>query len=95
MGAEGAADVPCGTEVAPMRSDGRAAGLSVAQLCQAANSRIVLHDQLADPAPFWFIGTGHGQIGWTMSLGFAWIVADLIGGRAPAIEMSGLGLADA
>jgi len=37
MGAEGAADEPCGSEVAPIRSDGRAAGLSVAQLCQAAN----------------------------------------------------------
>jgi D-amino-acid dehydrogenase len=42
-----------------------------------------------------FLNTGHGHIGWTMSLGSARIVADLMGGRAPAIDMTGLRLSDA
>ena len=42
-----------------------------------------------------FLNAGHGHIGWTMSLGSARIVADVIGGRKPAIDMVGLTLADA
>jgi D-amino-acid dehydrogenase len=42
-----------------------------------------------------FLNTGHGHIGWTMSLGSARIVADLIGARSPAIDMTGLSLTDA
>ncbi len=34
--------------------------------------------------------TGHGHIGWTMSNGSARIAADVIAGRSPAIDMSGL-----
>jgi D-amino-acid dehydrogenase len=34
----------------------------------------------------WF-NTGHGHIGWTMSHGSARIVADIIGGRPPAIPL--------
>ena len=49
----------------------------------------------ATPMRNLFLNTGHGHIGWTMSLGSARIVADVIAGRAPAIEMTGLGLADA
>lgn len=37
----------------------------------------------------WF-NTGHGHIGWTMSHGTARIVADLIAGRRPALEPTGL-----
>ena len=37
----------------------------------------------------WY-NTGHGHIGWTMSHGSARMVADLIGGRAPAIPAEGL-----
>ena len=37
-----------------------------------------------------YYNTGHGHIGWTMSNGSARIVADLIAGRAPAIDMTGL-----
>jgi D-amino-acid dehydrogenase len=37
----------------------------------------------------WY-NTGHGHIGWTMSHGTARMVADLIGGRAPAIPADGL-----
>jgi len=42
-----------------------------------------------------FLNTGHGHIGWTMSLGSARIVADAIGGHRAAIDMAGLTLADA
>ncbi len=38
-----------------------------------------------------FLNTGHGTLGWTMSCGSARIVADLVTGRAPAIEVEGLG----
>jgi D-amino-acid dehydrogenase len=37
----------------------------------------------------WY-NTGHGHIGWTMSHGTARMVADLIGGRTPAIPAEGL-----
>lgn len=37
-----------------------------------------------------FLNTGHGHIGWTMSHGSARITADLISGRTPAIPMEGL-----
>jgi D-amino-acid dehydrogenase len=40
--------------------------------------------------PNLFLNCGHGHIGWTMSHGSARIVADLVGGRAPAIPMDGL-----
>ena len=36
-----------------------------------------------------YYNTGHGHIGWTMSNGSARIVADMIAGREPAIEMTG------
>ncbi len=42
-----------------------------------------------------FLNTGHGHIGWTMSMGSARVVADLIGGRKPDIDLNGLTLADA
>ncbi len=37
----------------------------------------------------WY-NTGHGHIGWTMSHGTARMVADLVGGRPPAIPAEGL-----
>ena len=39
-----------------------------------------------------YFNTGHGHIGWTMSNGSARIVADLIAGRQPAIDLDGLGM---
>ena len=42
-----------------------------------------------------YLSTGHGHIGWTMSMGSARIVADIIGGRKPEIDLAGLTLADA
>ena len=40
--------------------------------------------------PNLFLATGHGTLGWTMAAGTARVIADLIGGRKPAIDMEGL-----
>jgi D-amino-acid dehydrogenase len=40
-----------------------------------------------------YLNTGHGTFGWTMSLGSGRVVADLIHGRTPAIDMAGLEVA--
>jgi D-amino-acid dehydrogenase len=42
--------------------------------------------------PNLFLNTGHGTLGWTMACGSARIIADLIAGRTPEIDMEGLGL---
>ena len=39
-----------------------------------------------------FLNTGHGTLGWTMACGSGQVVADLIDGRAPAIESADLAL---
>jgi D-amino-acid dehydrogenase len=39
-----------------------------------------------------FLDTGHGTLGWTMSCGSGKAVADVISGRQPEIDMTGLGL---
>jgi len=39
-----------------------------------------------------FLNTGHGTMGWAMAAGSAQITADLISGRAPAIDIEGLGI---
>ena len=39
-----------------------------------------------------FINTGHGTLGWTMACGSGRVIADLIAGRAPEIDMDGIGL---
>jgi D-amino-acid dehydrogenase len=49
----------------------------------------------ATPVRNLFLNSGHGHIGWTMSLGSARVVADIIAGIAPAIDLTGLRLADA
>lgn len=38
-----------------------------------------------------FINTGHGMLGWTMACGSGKILADMISGREPEIDASGLG----
>jgi D-amino-acid dehydrogenase len=40
--------------------------------------------------PNLWLATGHGTLGWTMAAGTARVMADLIGGRKPEIEMEGL-----
>jgi D-amino-acid dehydrogenase len=49
----------------------------------------------ASPKRNLYLNTGHGHIGWTMSMGSARIVADVIAGRKPEIDLAGLTLADA
>jgi D-amino-acid dehydrogenase len=39
-----------------------------------------------------YLNTGHGSMGWTQAAGSAEVVADLLTGKAPAIDMSGLGV---
>jgi D-amino-acid dehydrogenase len=40
--------------------------------------------------PNLWLATGHGTLGWTMAAGTARVMADLIGGKKPAIDMEGL-----
>jgi D-amino-acid dehydrogenase len=37
-----------------------------------------------------FLATGHGTLGWTMASGTARVLADVVSGRAPGIDLSGL-----
>jgi D-amino-acid dehydrogenase len=37
-----------------------------------------------------YLDVGHGHVGWTMSCGTGKIVADLVAGRKPEIDMEGL-----
>ena len=39
-----------------------------------------------------FLNTGHGTLGWTMACGSGQVIADLVSGRTPEIDMEGLGL---
>lgn len=39
-----------------------------------------------------YLNTGHGTLGWTMSMGSGRIIADLVGGRRPEIRTDDLGL---
>ncbi|WP_298835249.1 D-amino acid dehydrogenase [uncultured Piscinibacter sp.] len=40
--------------------------------------------------PNLYLATGHGTLGWTMAAGTGRVMADLISGREPAIDMAGL-----
>jgi D-amino-acid dehydrogenase len=40
-----------------------------------------------------FLNTGHGTLGWTLSCGSGKVLADLISGRTPEVDMEGLTLA--
>ncbi|MEZ0308229.1 MAG: D-amino acid dehydrogenase [Ramlibacter sp.] len=40
-----------------------------------------------------WLSTGHGTLGWTMAAGSGQLLADWIGGRAPAIDTNGLSVA--
>ena len=44
----------------------------------------------ATPLRNLFLNTGHGTLGWTMACGSASVIADLVGGRAPAIHADDL-----
>jgi D-amino-acid dehydrogenase len=38
------------------------------------------------------LATGHGTLGWTMAAGTGQVIADLVSGRAPDIDIAGLNL---
>ena len=40
--------------------------------------------------PNLYLATGHGTLGWTKAAGTGSVIADVIGGRAPGIDMNGL-----
>lgn len=46
----------------------------------------------ASPSPGVWLNLGHGSSGWALSCGSARALADLIGGRDPALDLGGLGL---
>ena len=46
----------------------------------------------ATKLPNLYLATGHGTLGWTMAAGTGRVVADLISGRPPGIDLNGLGL---
>ncbi len=46
------------------------------------------------PIPNLYVAAGHGHLGWTMGCGSGHVMADLVAGRRPAIDMSGFALAD-
>ncbi|MBF0354287.1 MAG: D-amino acid dehydrogenase [Alphaproteobacteria bacterium] len=46
----------------------------------------------ATPIKGLYLNTGHGTLGWTMGLGSGRLLADLLGGKPPAIDPKGLGL---
>jgi D-amino-acid dehydrogenase len=39
------------------------------------------------------LATGHGTLGWTMAAGTGRVIADLVSGRTPEIDMDGLTMA--
>lgn len=47
----------------------------------------------ATSVPNLFLNTGHGTLGWTMSCGSGQVLADVISGKTPEIDVSGLSLA--
>ena len=46
----------------------------------------------APPVANLLLATGHGTLGWTMAAGTGRVIADLIAGRAPDIDVSALGV---
>jgi D-amino-acid dehydrogenase len=39
------------------------------------------------------LATGHGTLGWTMAAGTGRVIADLVSGQAPDIDITGLNMA--
>ena len=47
----------------------------------------------ATPVANLYLATGHGTLGWTMAAGTGRVMADVISGRMPGIDLSGLTIA--
>ncbi|MBC7940797.1 MAG: D-amino acid dehydrogenase, partial [Chitinophagaceae bacterium] len=39
------------------------------------------------------LATGHGTLGWTMAAGTGRVIADIVSGKAPDIDITGLNMA--
>ena len=50
----------------------------------------LIHQKCAAGPKGLYLATGHGTLGWTMAAGTGRVMADLISGRTPAIDMAGL-----
>jgi D-amino-acid dehydrogenase len=48
----------------------------------------------ATPVANLYLNIGQGALGWTLALGSGQVVADIVSGRTPEIELDGFGLAD-
>lgn len=46
----------------------------------------------ATPIENLFLNTGHGTLGWTMACGSGAVLADIVGGKTPEVDMDGLTL---
>jgi D-amino-acid dehydrogenase len=46
----------------------------------------------ASGIPGVWLNLGHGSSGWALSCGSARVVADLVGGRDPGVDLEGLGV---
>jgi D-amino-acid dehydrogenase len=44
----------------------------------------------ATRVPNLYLATGHGTLGWTMAAGTGRVLADLISGHAPGVDLAGL-----
>ena len=44
------------------------------------------------PIPNLFIAAGHGHLGWTLGCGSGQVVADMVAGKPPAVDVSGFRL---
>jgi D-amino-acid dehydrogenase len=47
----------------------------------------------ATPLDNLLLATGHGTLGWTMAAGTGRVIADMVAGRKPEIDIEGLGMA--
>jgi D-amino-acid dehydrogenase len=47
----------------------------------------------ATPVRNLLLATGHGTLGWTMAAGTGRVIADMVSGRAPDVDTSGLTMA--
>jgi D-amino-acid dehydrogenase len=46
------------------------------------------------PIPNLYIAAGHGHLGWTMGCGTGQVMAAMVAGQRPDIDMGGFALAD-
>ena len=55
-----------------------------------ATSMVVYAMVVATPVGNLFVNAGHGHLGWTMSCGAGRVVASIVAGKQPEIDLSGL-----